>query len=120
MENEEGNEFGKQPRWRGRKLCPALGQAKFPFEVAPQAQGDQKLVQHLERREFEFIDDLAVAEHFLGTFSGQVEVLNRQMNKDTLESHCLGQADCTVLLRVPKREQPSPLARLQNYTRVLH
>ena len=64
LEDEDGNEFGKQPPRRLRKFRATLGQPEFALEVAPQAQGDQKLVQHLERREFEFIDDLVVVEHF--------------------------------------------------------
>jgi hypothetical protein len=67
LENEEGDQFSKQLRWGLRQVCATLGQAEFAFEVSPQAQGYQKVVQHLERREFVFIDDLVVAEHFLRT-----------------------------------------------------
>ena len=63
LKNEEGDEFGKQPRRCAREFGAALGQTEFAPEVAPQAQSDEKLVQHFERREFEFIDDLVVAEH---------------------------------------------------------
>ncbi len=111
LENEKGDEFGKHPSWRARELCPALGQTEFPLEVAPQSQSDQKLVQHFERWEFEFIDDLAVAEHFFCALSWPVKMLDRPMYEDPLEGHCLGQADGTVLLCVAKRQQRSPQKR---------
>jgi hypothetical protein len=47
LENEERDEFGKQPRWRAREFGAALGQTEFALEVPPKAQRDQKLVQHL-------------------------------------------------------------------------
>ena len=106
-----GDEFGKQPGWRARQFCTTLGQTEFPLEMAPEAPGDQKLVQHLERREFVFIDDLAVAEHFLRAFSGPVKMFNRPMHKDVLESHGFGQTDSPVLLRVPKSQMRSPQQR---------
>ena len=43
---------------------------------------------------------LAVAEHFLGTFSGPLKMLNRPMYEDALEGQCLGQTNCPMLLRV--------------------
>ncbi len=79
---------------------------RIPFrsaapEVTPEAKGEQ----HLERREFIFIDDLVIAEHFLGAVAGPVKVLDRPMHEDTLERLGLGQADSAVLLRVAQCQQ---------------
>jgi hypothetical protein len=41
-----------------------LGEPQFPFDVASQSQGDQKVMQHLDRRELLFVDDIVVVEHF--------------------------------------------------------
>jgi hypothetical protein len=38
-------------------------------------------------------------------------MLDRPMQEDPLEGHCLGQADGTVVLRVAKRQQRSPQKR---------
>ena len=92
---------------------------EFRFEVEPQAQGDQKLVQHFERREFEFIDDLALAEHFFCALSWPVKMLDSPVHKNALERHCLGQADGTMLLRVPKRQQPSTQHRRRGQVKMI-
>ena len=111
LEDEEGDEFRKQPRWRAREFGTALGQREFAFEVAPQAQGDEKLVQYLERREFVLVNDLAVAEHLLGGLFGPGEVLDSPMHKDALERHGLGQTFRPVRLRILKRQQRNPQQR---------
>ena len=105
LENEEGDEFGKEPPRGPRQLCAKLGQTEFAFEVPSQAQADQQVVQHFERREFVFIDNLAVAEHLARTSSRPVEMLDRPMDEDALERFRLGQSDGPVFLCILKRQQ---------------
>ncbi len=105
LENEERDQFCKQTCRCPRKFGAAFGQPEFALEVPPQAQRDQKVVQDLERREFVFIDDLAVAEHLLRALSGPIKVLDRPVHEYTLECLCLGQADDSMVLRIAKRQQ---------------
>lgn len=46
LENEEGDDFGKQLRWCARQLRAALGQAELTLEGPPQAQREQQVVQN--------------------------------------------------------------------------
>ncbi len=62
-------------------------------------------MQDFERRELEFVDDLAVAEHLLGAFTRPCKILDRPMHEDTLEGLGLCQTDGTMLLRIAKRQQ---------------
>lgn len=87
--------------------------------MAPQAQGDQKLVQHLERREFVFIYDLALAEHFFSAFSRPLNMLDGPMHKDALEGHCLGQSDRTVFLRRLERQERRSQQRRAHQVRMV-
>jgi hypothetical protein len=62
-------------------------------------------MQHLERREFVFIDDLVVAEHFFGAAFRSIKMLYRPMHKDAFERLRLGQTDCAKLMRVLQGKQ---------------
>ena len=83
-----------------RQLGAPLGQPELALEVPPEAQGDQQVVQHLERRELVFVDDFIVAEHFFGAFARPGEVLDGPMDEDPLERLGFGEADRAMILRV--------------------
>src|SRR5690606_13823491 len=68
-QDEVWDQFGKQAARGARQLGAPLGQPEMALEVPPEAKGDQQVVQHLERREFVFVDDLIVAEHLLRAFA---------------------------------------------------
>ena len=62
-------------------------------------------MEHHERREFVFVDDLVVAEHFFGAFARPAEVLDSPMDEDPLERLGLGEADRAVFLRVLQSQE---------------
>jgi hypothetical protein len=104
-QNEIGDQFGEQPARGPRQLGAPLGQTELALEVPPQAERDQQVVQHFERRELVFVDHLVVAEHFFGAFSRPAEVLDGPMDEDPLERLGLGEANRSVLLRVLQRQE---------------
>jgi hypothetical protein len=108
LENKKGDELGKQLARRLCQFCAALSQLELAFEVPPQTEGDQNVMQHLERWELVFIYDLVIAEHVVRAVSRPVKVLNRPMDEDTLERLCLGQTDGPVFLHVLQRQLRGP------------
>ena len=104
LKDEERDELGKQPPRRLRKVRAAFRQPELAFEVPPQTQGDQEVMQHLKWREFVFIDDFAEAEHLFRAVSRPVKVFNRPVDKHPLERLRLGQADGPVFRSVLQRQ----------------
>jgi len=99
-QDEVWDQFGKQAARGVRQPGAPLGQPEFTLVVPPQAKGDQQVVQHLERRELVFVDDLVVAEHLFRAFARPVEMRDGPMDEDPLERIGLGEANRSVLLRV--------------------
>jgi len=108
IENKEGDELCKQPP---RSLCQirtTLGQPELTSVMTSQTQGDQQVMQHLERRELILFDNLVIAEHVFRAASRPIKMLYRPMNEDALECLRLRQTDGPVLLRVLQRQQRQP------------
>jgi len=99
--------YGTSSSRGARQLSAAPGQPKLALVVPSQAQRDQQVMQHFERRELVFVDDLVVAEHFLRASARPAEMLDRPMDEDALECLGLGQPDRSMLMRLLQRQERS-------------